>query len=198
MSYRRIQRWIVSLLVSPFVTATSVNAREPQQTVTNFFELKATAIDGRQVSLDEYRGKVVLVVNTASRCGFTQQYEELEKLYETYQGRGLVVLGFPSNDFANQEPGSNEEIKNFCKTHFGVTFPMFTRATVRGPGKQPVYHFLTEQSGDEFAGEIGWNFEKFLIDRKGHVRARYGSITTPQSARVIAQTEELLAEDVTA
>lgn len=195
MNFCSVHRSVITLLVSLVAAANLVTPCAAQQRPTTFFDLSAQSIDGAPTSFNAYRGKVVLAVNTASRCGFTDQYTELEKLYETYQARGLVVLGFPSNDFANQEPGSNQEIKDFCKTRFGVTFPMFARAPVRGESKQAVYRYLTEQAGTDFTGEIGWNFEKFLIDRRGKVRARYGSFTNPESSRVIDQVEALLADE---
>ncbi len=138
--------------------------------VPSFLTLKAVSIDGQSVEMKSFEGKVILVVNVASRCGFTSQYEGLEKLYNKYKDKGLVVLGFPSNDFGGQEPGTNSEIKSFCKTTYGVTFPMFAKGPVTGKDIQPVFKTLTASGGG-----VLWNFEKFLIDRRGRLRERYRS-----------------------
>ena len=160
----------------------------------SIFELSAKLLGGGLVQLRKYQGSVLLIVNTASLCGFTPQYADLESLYRRYQARGFVILGFPSNDFGAQEPGSNSDIRSFCSETFSIDFPMFEKAPVSGYKKQPVYRFLTEQSGEEFAGDIGWNFEKFLLDRQGRVRARFGSFTNPQSRFLTDQIDALLME----
>jgi len=160
-----------------------------------FYELKVTSIEGETEELSKYRGKVVLIVNTASKCGFTIQYADLQKLYDRFRERGLVVLGFPSNDFANQEPDSNKKIQEFCRVKFGVSFPMYERGHVKGGEIQPLFKLLTEKSGDDYKGEVGWNFEKFLIDRKGALRGRFGSFSNPQCQSIVAKIEELLAEE---
>lgn len=161
---------------------------------SSFFSLSATNIDGQKVQFSQYRGKVALVVNTASQCGFTSQYEELEKLYQKDKEHRLVVLGFPSNDFGKQEPGTNAEIKSFCKSNFGVTFPLFAKAPVTGSDKQAVYKFLTEQSAKEYRGDPGWNFVKFLVDCRGQVVGRFSSMTNPSGKKLAARIEELLKE----
>ncbi len=162
---------------------------------TSLHDYSITTIDGTEQSLSEYNGKVVLVVNVASFCGYTKQYEPLEKLYEQYKGKGLVVLGFPANDFGAQEPGTNDEIKQFCSAKYGVTFPMAAKISVKGTAKAPVYAFLTSGGGNEaLAGEIGWNFEKFLIGKDGKIIARYKSNVDPMSANVIADVEKALAQ----
>lgn len=130
-------------------------------------------IDGEQQSMADYRGKVALVVNTASQCGFTPQYEGLEQLYKRYSERGLVVLGFPSNDFGGQEPGSEAEIKTFCQQKFQVSFPMFAKVHARGPDVHPLYKTLTEQTPEGVRGQVKWNFTKFLVDREGKIIARF-------------------------
>ncbi len=125
-------------------------------------------IDGHEVSLSAYKGKVVLIVNVASECGYTPQYESLQALYAKYQDQGLVVLGFPANDFGAQEPGTNAEIKDFCSARFGINFPMFSKITVKGEGQHPLYHFLTTESLNGLNGEqVKWNFQKFLISKEG-------------------------------
>src|SRR4051812_27128977 len=143
-------------------------------------DFKVKDIDGKDVNLADYKGKVVLIVNVASKCGFTPQYEGLEKVYEKYKDQGFVIVGFPANNFHAQEPGTDAEIKTFCSTKYNVSFPMMSKISVKGDDKHPLYKFLTEPATDgDFAGEIGWNFTKFLVDRNGAVMARYGSKTTP-------------------
>ena len=173
------------------------SAAGAQSTAQTVYALEAVNIDNQKVNLGEFKGNVTLIVNTASKCGFTPQYKDLQSLYEKYKDKGFVVLGFPSNDFMSQEPGSNDEIKRFCSANYGVNFPMFSKASVKGPEKQPVYKYLTEQAGTEFAGEIGWNFEKFLVDKSGRVRARFGSFTNPGSSKIERELEKLLSEPKT-
>ena len=159
-----------------------------------FYTFQADTIDGQPVCLSNYQGRVALVVNTASKCGFTPQYAGLEKLYQKYRERGFVVLGFPSNDFLGQEPGSNNVIRQFCTLNYGVTFPMFAKIVVRGKGQHPLYRWLTDPSTDpDFGGEISWNFNKFLIDRSGHIVARFGSRTTPDAPELAQAIERALA-----
>jgi glutathione peroxidase len=137
-----------------------------------------------------YGGNVLLIVNTASKCGFTPQYEGLEAMHAKYQARGFAVLGFPSNDFLHQEPGSEKQIQEFCKLTYGVKFPMFQKVHVKGPEATPLYRDLKAATGEE----PGWNFHKYLIDRQGHVVASFGSRTTPDDPRLLAKLEELLAQ----
>ncbi len=145
--------------------------------------------DDQQVNLCEaYSGKVVLIVNTASKCAFTSQYEGLEALYETYKDRGLVVLGFPSNDFANQEPGTEAEIKTFCRMTYGVQFPMFAKTRVKKQHADPLYQKLAESAG----AWPKWNFHKYLLDRDGELVGSYGSFTKPQSKKLVKKIESLL------
>lgn len=150
----------------------------------------ATTIDGRERPLSEYRGKALLVVNTASRCGFTPQYGSLEKLYETYRGRGFEVLAFPSNDFMGQEPGTNAQIREFCALRYGTTFPLFAKIRVKGEDAHPLYRYLTSRPGLE--GAISWNFNKFLVDPRGKVTARFGSKTDPMSSELVSELEKIL------
>lgn len=150
-------------------------------------------IDGNPTALNGFRDKVLLLVNVASKCGYTRQYEGLQALYEKYRDRGLVVLAFPANNFGDQEPGTNEQIKQFCSTTYGVTFPVFTKISVRGDDIHPLYRFLTSpQSSPRYAGDIAWNFTKFLIGRKGEVVARYESAVEPFDERLIADVEAAL------
>ncbi len=147
----------------------------------SFYNFGATSINGKEIQMSDYKGKVVVVVNVASKCGFTPQYEGLQELYQKYEKDGLVILGFPSNQFASQEPGSNEDIQEFCTLNYGVTFPMFSKIDVNGKEAHPLYVFLkAQQSG--FPGDaIKWNFTKFLVDREGKVVNRFASTTKPES-----------------
>jgi glutathione peroxidase len=148
-------------------------------------------IDGKPLPLDQFKGKVLLIVNTASFCGNTPQYAELQTMYETYRDQGLEVLAFPANNFGRQEPGTDSEIKAFCYTKYSLTFPLFSKISVKGEDKHPLYQYLTEAS--PFPGEVEWNFQKYLIDRSGKVVARYHHRTKPLSDEVIADVERYLA-----
>ena len=151
------------------------------------------SIDGQPTPLAQFKGKVVLIVNVASRCGFTPQYAGLEALYNKYKDRGFVVLGFPANNFLWQEPGTNEAIKAFCSTKYNVTFPMFAKVPVKGPDKTPLYQFLTDKKANpSTGGAIGWNFTKFLADRNGKVIGRFASKVAPESAELINAIEAAL------
>jgi glutathione peroxidase len=151
------------------------------------------SIDGEDVKLDGYSGKVLLLVNVASKCGYTSQYKGLESVYKKYKEQGLVVMGFPANNFFWQEPGTNEEIKTFCSTKYNVTFPMFAKISVKGDKIHPLYKFLTsKQTNPEFGGAISWNFNKFLVDRAGKVVARFSSKDVPESEKVVEAIEQAL------
>src|SRR5882724_4354447 len=141
---------------------------------SNIYDFTLPSIEGKPMPLADFKGKVVLLVNVASRCGYTPQYSALEALYEKYKDQGLVIVGFPANNFAGQEPGTNEEIKTFCSTKYNVKFPLYSKVSVKGEDKAPIYQFLTETGGD-----IKWNFTKFLIDRNGKVIARFEPAVTP-------------------
>ena len=175
------------------------------------YDFKVKDIQGKEVSLSDYSGKMLLIVNVASKCGFTPQYDGLEKLYQNYQGRGLVILGFPSNQFLAQEPGGNDEISSFCRLNYGVTSPLFSKIDVRGEQADPLYRFLTEEApfkGYETGKESGrlieqvvrehypenlegngvkWNFTKFLVDREGRVAGRYEPSVTPEELEPVLQ-----------
>ena len=146
---------------------------------TNLYSFTMKTIDGQDKPLSEYKGKTLLIVNTASKCGFTPQYEGFQKLYEQYKDRGFEVLGFPANNFMWQEPGTDAQIKEFCSLKYRVTFPVFSKISVKGKDIHPLYKYLTTESG--FNGGIAWNFNKFLINRDGKVAARFGSKTDPLS-----------------
>jgi glutathione peroxidase len=166
------------------------------ETSTTAYEFSAETLEGRAVSLAEFKGRVLLIVNTASQCGFTPQYAGLETLYRTYQERGLEVLGFPCNQFGGQEPGTAAEISSFCKKNYRVTFPLFAKIDVNGDKAHPLYRFLKKEKpgllGPLGGGAIKWNFTKFLVDRNGNVAARYASTTKPES---LAKDIEKLLEN---
>jgi glutathione peroxidase len=147
---------------------------------TPVYEFKLTNIDGKPFQLSKYKGKKVLIVNTASKCGFTPQYKDLQKLADTYKDK-LVVVGFPANNFGQQEPGTATEIKTFCEKNYGVTFPLSQKVSVKGDDIDPLFKYLTSAPNPDFTGEIKWNFEKFLIDENGNLIHRFRSQTTPMS-----------------
>lgn len=151
----------------------------------SIFNYTMKDIDGKEVSLESYKGKVIMVVNVASKCGYTPQYEGLQSLYETYKDDGLVILGFPANNFKGQEPGSDEEIKQFCTLNYGVEFPMFSKVSVKGDDQDELFKYLTQEQNPDFTGEIKWNFEKFLIDKEGNLIRRFRSNVEPESKEIL-------------
>jgi glutathione peroxidase len=161
--------------------------------MTTLSDFTANTLTGQEQDLAAYAGKVVLVVNTASKCGFTPQFEGLETLYEKYTGEGLVVLGFPCNQFASQDPGTNDEIGEFCTKNYGVSFPMFEKIDVNGDGAHPLYQWLKTEKGGVLGEGIKWNFTKFLIGRDGNVVDRYASVTKPE--KLEGDIEKVLAAD---
>lgn len=163
-------------------------AAEPHDIYGNTF----TTIDGKSVPMDAYKGKVLLIVNTASRCGFTKQYAGLQKLYDTYKDKGFVVIGVPSNDFANQEPGNAGEIKKFCETNFNITFPLMDKVVVTGDNAHPFFKQVREEKG--FFARPHWNFYKYLISRDGHIVAWFSSTTKPDADKLTKAVEAELAK----
>ncbi|MEY9095293.1 glutathione peroxidase [Paenibacillus sp. RC84] len=156
------------------------------------YEFTAQRINGEEQSLEDYKGKVLLIVNTASKCGFTPQYQGLQELYDAYKDQGLVVLGFPSNQFMEQEPGTDEEIEQFCQVNYGVTFPMYSKIDVKGSGAHPLFQYLTRHTAGILSKEVKWNFSKFLVNRSGDVVSRYAPTTAP--SKISGDIEKLLAE----
>jgi glutathione peroxidase len=160
---------------------------------SNVLDFTLNSIDGKPAPLSQYQGKVVLIVNVASKCGFTPQYTGLEKVYEKYKDKGFVILGFPANNFGSQEPGTNEEIKTFCSSKYNVTFPMYSKISVKGADIHPLYQFLTDkQTNPTTGGDIKWNFTKFLVGKDGKVIARFESPVTPESPEVTSAIEKAL------
>ncbi|MCL6217880.1 glutathione peroxidase [Zunongwangia pacifica] len=155
------------------------------------YQFKVENINGETFDLNSLKGKKVMIVNTASKCGFTPQYAELQRIYEQYKDQGFVIIGFPSNDFGNQEPGSNEEISEFCQQNYGVEFPMMAKIKVKGEEKHPLYQFLTEQSQNGFKdSEVKWNFQKYLIDKNGRLVAVKGSSVLPSDPEIVNWIQE--------
>ena len=178
-----IKTTLTILMVLSIMTSTQAQDMD-------FRQIEFNTISGEKQSLSDYVGKVVLVVNTASNCGFTSQYAGLQSLYEKYEKQGFVVLGFPANNFMGQEPGTDEEIQNFCTTNYGVTFPMMSKISVKGKDQHPLYKYLTEESS--VSGKITWNFNKFLLDKEGNVVARFGTREKPLSSKITEEIEKLL------
>jgi glutathione peroxidase len=173
---------LLSLLVSATVFAAS-----------SLYDFTMPALNGSPTPLAGFKGKVVLVVNVASQCGYTPQYEGLQALYVKFKDQGFVIAGFPANNFGGQEPGTNEEIGAFCKSKYGVTFPMFSKISVKGADKAPLYQFLTDKSANpKTGGEIQWNFTKFLVDRNGKVIERFEPAVEPQSKELVSAVESTL------
>lgn len=185
-----MKRRSMSILV---LTMLSVSMLGEGEAVTGIHKFTMKSITGEDVKLAGYRGKVLLIVNVASKCGFTGQYEGLQKLYEKYKDRGFLVLGFPANDFLGQEPGTDGEIKQFCTLSYGVSFPMFSKISVKGKEQHPLYKYLTDKkTNPEHGGKITWNFNKFLMDADGQVINRFGSRVQPMDDDLVKAIEQAL------
>jgi glutathione peroxidase len=186
---------LILLAIAVLCVPRVVPAEEPAKKPTSVLDFPVKNIDGKDVDLSRFKGEVLLIVNTASQCGYTPQYEGLEALFEKYKGQGFEVLAFPANEFGHQEPGADAEIKSFCTSKFHVTFPLFAKIVVKGKGIHPLYQFLTSPETDpKFAGPIPWNFAKFLVNRKGEVIARFEPGDEPESENVTRAIEAALAQ----
>jgi glutathione peroxidase len=175
------------ILISTALTTVSMLA------ASSIYDFTLDSISGQPVSLAQYKGKVVMLVNVASKCGYTPQYKGLEALYKKYESKGLVILGFPANNFMSQEPGTNAEIQAFCSRTYNVTFPMFSKISVKGSDQAPLYQYLTDKKANPATGgDIGWNFTKFVVDRNGKIVARFDSKVEPESAEVSKAIEAAL------
>jgi len=168
-----------------------VNSMEAEKTKGRIYEFEMTDIDGKPAKLSKYKGRALLIVNTASLCGFTPQYTDLEALYQKYKDKGLSVAAFPANEFGAQEPGTDADIKSFCVTKFGVSFDLYSKISVKGPAIHPLYKYLTTEAG--FDGDIPWNFSKYLVNKEGQVVARFGPDANPVGKAITAKIEALLA-----
>ena len=185
-----------ALLLALAVPALAADTAVEEAEVTSVLDHTVENIDGEEVALKDYKGDVLLMVNVASKCGLTPQYEQLQAVYEQYKDQDFKVLGFPANNFLSQEPGTNEEIKFFCTEKYDVTFDMFSKISVKGDDKAPLYAYLTEEeTNPEFAGDITWNFEKFLVSRAGEIIARFSPRTKPDDPKVIEAIEAALADE---
>lgn len=197
MTTRRMKRTVVAVLIGllALVGCSKSDAETKANTKAEgdraVIDQKVKNIDGGEVSLKDYRGKAMLIVNVASNCGYTPQYKGLQSLHEKYKDKGLVVMGFPSNDFGGQEPGTESEIKNFCESRFDVSFPMFSKVKVKGDAKADLYKTLTAETGGD---EVKWNFTKFLVGKDGRVIKRFASGVEPESDELVAAVEAALAK----
>lgn len=182
-------------LVGLILAGSLAAADKEKKDVAPIFSFAMKSLDGKDANLSQYQGKVVLFVNVASKCGLTPQYKALQAMYEKYKDQGFVVIGVPANDFGRQEPGSDEQIAQFCEKNYQVTFPMLSKVVVKGNGQCDLYKFLTsKETNPQFAGDITWNFEKFLVNRKGEVVKRFSPRTLPNASEVTAAIEAELAK----
>jgi glutathione peroxidase len=179
------------IIIALFVIGTMLTAQTTKESgMAPFYTYTMKTIDGKDKSLADYKGKVVMVVNVASFCGYTPQYKDLEAIYKKYNEKGFVILGFPANNFGKQEPGKDEDIATFCERNYGVTFELFSKISVKGDDMHPLYQYLTKETGEE----IGWNFTKIVIDKEGNISGRYASRVKPNAQEVVAKIESLLAQ----
>ena len=178
------------MIHAALIAAMAVSAVGASPTHGNIYQFTMKSIDGKEIPLETFKGKVLLVVNVASKCGLTPQYAALEKLYKEKKDKGFVVLGFPANEFGSQEPGTNDEIKAFCTASYGVTFPMFSKIVVKGKDIDPLYQWLTEHTGEK---EIAWNFAKFVIGRQGQILERFDPKVKPDAPEISKAIDEALA-----
>jgi glutathione peroxidase len=189
------------LLVGAFTAALAVSATMTPREGTKMsapaaksvYEFTLKDINGKDVKIADYKGKVLLLVNTASQCGYTPQYKGLQMIYQKYQEQGFTVLGFPANNYGGQEPGSNDEIKEFCTMRYKVTFPMFAKISVKGDDQHPLYQYLTsKESNPQYGGDVTWNFNKFLVSKSGQIIGRFGSKVEPESPELTGAIEQAL------
>jgi glutathione peroxidase len=175
------------------ISILTIFATQNLSAADSVYEFTVTSIQGEEVELSQYEGKTLLIVNTASRCGFTKQYADLVELQKMYADQDLVILGFPANNFGNQEPGSDEQILEFCSSTYGVDFPMFSKVSVKGRDQHPLFAYLTSAENESFTGNVRWNFEKFLVGPDGKLKHRFRSMARPTSTKVTTAIESLLA-----
>jgi len=189
-------RALQTLLITPLLTGIAMgNPQAAVDTPETIYAFTMKAIDGKAIPLSKYKGKVLLVVNVASKCGNTPQYEGLEALYRRYKEKGFVILGFPANNFGQQEPGSNEEIQTFCRTTYDVTFDMFSKISVKGSDQDPLYRFITSsETNPDFSGDVKWNFQKYLVDRNGVIIGKFLPKVDPLSEELTSAVEKALGQ----
>jgi len=186
-------RFVLAIVFTLPMTIFAQTEEKFMEQQAKLYSFSVKTIDGKDKSLSDYKGKVLLIVNVASKCGHTPQYKELESIYEKYKDRGFMILGFPANNFLWQEPGTNDEIKKFCTLNYGVTFDMFSKISVKGSDQDPLYQYLTKES--PVPGAVTWNFQKYLVDRKGNVVEKFAPGTGPEEKEVIDKIEQLLSEE---
>jgi glutathione peroxidase len=195
----RIELAIIAMALGFAANKAAAAEAAGAQQAKSVLEFKLNDIDGNPVDLSKYKGKVLLIVNTASKCGHTPQYSSLEKIYDQYKQQGFEVLAFPANEFRGQEPGTNAEIKQFCSSKYDVSFPLFSKIVVKGEGMHPLYQFITSSDKNpQTGGEIKWNFTKFLVDREGKIVQRFEPAVKPDDAKVTGAIETALAKKPTA
>jgi glutathione peroxidase len=185
-------RLVLAIVFTWSVTIYAQTEEKIMEQQPKLYSFSMKTIDGKDKPLSEYKGKVLLIVNVASKCGHTPQYKGLEAIYEKYKDRGFMIIGFPANNFLWQEPGTNDEIKKFCTLNYGVTFDMFSKISVKGSDQDPLYQYLTKES--PVPGVVTWNFQKYLVDRKGNVVEKFAPGTKPEEKEVIDKIEQLLSE----
>jgi glutathione peroxidase len=191
----RITNMKTGLIISLFLAALVCNhpfASETASEIKTIYGFTVKDINGNEVKLDQFKGKVLLIVNTASKCGYTPQYKALQEVYKKYEKQGLVILGVPANNYGKQEPGTNDEIKEFCSLTYNVTFPMLAKVSVKGDDIAPLFKYLTTAENADFKGDINWNFEKFLVDKNGKLIHRYRSKVTPDSEELVTAIQQAL------
>ena len=181
---KKIKLYLLLIMISLFGNIVSANYEKLA------YDFNFVGLDGSTLNLSEYKGKVIVVINVASQCGFTNQYEDMQKIWEKYQGKGVIILGVPSNDFGKQEPGTNKDIKNFCEAKFGITFPMTEKVSVKGAGAHPFYVWARENHGKSAIPK--WNFHKIIVDKSGKIAETFSSITNPSAKRFTKIIENLL------
>jgi glutathione peroxidase len=190
-------KYALFLIAGMIAVAPAVLAQKKEKPMdhqnSGVYSFVMKTIDGKEKPLSDYKGKVLMIVNVASKCGNTPQYKDLEGLYEKYKDRGFVILGFPANNFLGQEPGTNEDIKKFCTLNYGVTFDMFSKVSVKGKDQSPLYSYLTKES--PVSGDVQWNFQKYLVDRNGDVVAKFSPRTKPTEKEVVSKLEQLLSQN---
>jgi glutathione peroxidase len=184
--------YLFVILSVEFVSIYAQTKEKEMESQPKLYSFVMKTIDGKEKSLSEYRGKVLMIVNVASKCGKTPQYKGLEEIYEKFKNRGFMILGFPANNFLKQEPGTNKEIKKFCTLNYGVTFDMFSKISVKGDDQHPLYQYLTKES--PVPGDVKWNFQKYLVDRKGNVVEKFLPGTKPEEKEVIDKIEQFLSD----
>ena len=184
-------KYVVPFVLSVLATSATIAQTAKESPMPPLYTFTMKTIDGKDKPLVQYKGDVIMIVNVASFCGNTPQYKDLESLYESHKDEGFKILAFPANNFGSQEPGTNEEIKDFCEKNYHVSFDLFSKISVKGDDQHPLYRYLTKET--DFKGDIGWNFTKFLVDRSGKVVARFATKVTPTAKEVTQKIDELIA-----